>query len=50
MLGYHETKRTGAYQRHPTMRAADLVVGRAKKQSPSEKLFPFRRLVLPPSR
>jgi hypothetical protein len=29
---------------------ADLVVGRAKKQSPSESLFPFRQLVLPPSR
>jgi lysophospholipase L1-like esterase len=29
---------------------ADLVVGRAKKQSPSENIFPFRWLALAPSR
>ena len=29
---------------------ADLVVGRAKLRSPSEGIFPFRELVLPPSR
>jgi hypothetical protein len=29
------------------MRAADLVVGRAKKESLGESLFPFRKLVLP---
>ena len=32
------------------MRAADLVVGHAKKRSPSESIFPFRWLALPPSR
>jgi hypothetical protein len=37
-------------QRCPTKRTADLVVGRAKLRSPSESLFPFRWLVLPPSR
>gem|GEM_PF-5948169 len=33
-----------------TMRAADLVVGRAKMEESKRKRFPFRRLVLPPSR
>jgi hypothetical protein len=32
------------------MRAANLVVGHAKKRSPSESIFPFRWLALPPSR
>jgi hypothetical protein len=32
------------------MRAADLVVGWAKLRSPNESIFPFRELVLPPSR
>ena len=32
------------------MRAADLVVGHAKKRSPSKSIFPFRWLALPPSR
>ena len=35
---------------HPTQRAADLAVCAAKKRILNEEFFPFRELVLPPSR
>ena len=33
-----------------TMRAGGLGGGPGKKENPGESIFPFRRLVLPPSR
>jgi len=36
-------------QERLTMHAAEVAVGRAKKQSPGEGAFPFRWLVLRPS-